>query len=58
MAKSLFNLIADSYPELLDNPRIFIDGIIKLRNDSDDLGDYIEAWNYEKPLPSGLKIGK
>jgi len=55
---TLFDKIVEKYPELLDTPEIFSTGIISLRNDGDDHGDYIETWNYEKSLPKGLKIGK
>ena len=33
-------------------------GTIVLQNDSDGLGDYIAKWEYSKPLPAGLKLGK
>jgi len=55
---TLFDKIVENYPELLDTPEVFSTGIISLRNDGDDDGDYIETWNYEKSLPKGLKIGK
>jgi hypothetical protein len=29
-----------------------------LKNDSDDQGDYIAKWEYSKPIPAGLKLGK
>ena len=45
------------YPELtsadFDNK-----GSIELRNDSDGAGDYISKWDYSKPIPDGLKLGK
>lgn len=31
---------------------------IHLRDDSDGLGAYIEKWEYSKPIPDGLKLGK
>ena len=31
---------------------------IILRNDSDGAGDYIFKWEYEKPIPEGLTLGK
>jgi hypothetical protein len=31
---------------------------INLQDDSDGKGAWIVAWNYSKPLPKGLKIGK
>jgi len=58
MEKTLFDEIVSIYPELLENQTSFIDGTISLRNDSDGFGDYVESWNYEKPLPENLKIRK
>jgi len=31
---------------------------IVLRDDSDGEGIYIEKWEYSKPIPDGLKLGK
>jgi hypothetical protein len=51
----LWQIITEAYPELtVDN---FIKDIV-LRDDSDGLGAYIAAWNYSKPIPDGLKLGK
>jgi len=53
------NLYADivaEYPELEDI-RLF-DKYIVLQNDSDGEGDYVAKWEYAKPLPEGLKLGK
>ncbi len=58
MAKSLTELLIDALPELADNDAAFHPSRIFLRNDLDGVGDYIESWNYEKPLPQGFKIGK
>ena len=33
-------------------------GTIKLQDDSDGLGAYIAKWEYSKPIPAGLKLGK
>ena len=55
---TLYEQIIAALPELADNPKIFADGIILLQDDSDGLGAYIREWNYEKPLPKGLTIGK
>lgn len=55
---SLYDQIVAYYPELLDDNDVFINGTIILRNDSDGVGDYIEAWNYDQPLPPGMHIGK
>jgi hypothetical protein len=53
---SLFEKIKIVYPELTDNE--FLDGSIKLQNDSDGVGDYIAKWEYEQPIPDGLTLGK
>jgi hypothetical protein len=53
---TLWEKLIDVYPELTDGD--FINGTIELRNDSDDKGDYIAIWNYSKPIPQGLKLGK
>jgi hypothetical protein len=53
---TLFEKIKNAYPELTDDD--FLDGTIRLRNDLDGLGDYIEKWEYDKPIPDGLKLGK
>lgn len=45
------------YPEL-EGTKTFAEGIILLQDDSDGQGVYIAEWNYSKPLPDGLKIGK
>ena len=52
----LYQKIMASYPDLPQN--VFTKRIIILRNDSDGEGDYIEQWNYSKPIPDGLKLGK
>jgi len=53
----LFTIITEAYPELTaDDFRA--GGKIILRDDSDGLGAYIYEWNYNKPIPSGLKLGK
>ncbi len=53
---NLYEKIMATYPELTNKE--FSKGIIVLRNDSDGLGDYIEKWDYEQPIPDGLKLGK
>ena len=55
---NLYETIIAAYPELADKLDIFANGTIGLRNDSDGIGDYIELWNYSKPIPAGLKLGK
>jgi len=54
---SLYEQIIEVYPELEGSDN-FRDGTIILQDDSDGLGAYVREWNYSKPLPNGLKIGK
>ena len=54
---NLYEQIVSFYPEL--NPTDFTPfGFIDLRDDSDGKGAYIYQWNYEKPIPDGLTLGK
>ncbi len=57
MALSLYDKLVTALPELLESDA-FATGVIILQNDADETGDYIAAWNYEKPLPPGFKLGK
>jgi len=54
---TLYEKIMAAYPELTqaDFTRF---GTIELRDDSDGLGAYIDKWEYAKPIPKGLKLGK
>jgi hypothetical protein len=54
---NLFDKIIETYPELT-NADFGLNGSIGLRNDSDGIGDYIEKWEYSKPIPEGLTLGK
>ena len=54
---TLYEKIIAAYPELVGS-RDFMNGTIILQNDSDGAGDYIRVWNYSKPIPDGLKLGK
>jgi len=54
---TLYEQIIAAYPELIDSNE-FITGSIRLQNDSDGKGDYIAKWDYSKPLPDGLSVGK
>lgn len=53
----LWEKIIEAYPEInpTDN---FIEFGIVLQDDADGLGAYIAKWEYEKPIPKGLKLGK
>lgn len=53
----LFNKIIETYPELNEenfHPRT---GFIGLQDDGDGV-QYIAKWEYSKPLPEGMKVGK
>lgn len=54
---TLWEQIIAVYPELTDDD-FGRKKTIVLQNDSDGLGDYIAQWNYAKPIPEGLKLGK
>jgi hypothetical protein len=52
-----YDKIIETYPDLTDadfNPST---GTIGLFDDGDGV-QYIKYWNYSKPLPKGLKLGK
>jgi hypothetical protein len=55
---SLSEIIRAAYPELTDEDFIRFDGKINLFNDGDGQGDYIAKWEYSKPIPDGLTLGK
>jgi len=54
----LWEQIIQAYPELGENGYGAFTKQIILRDDSDGLGAYIEKWEYSKPLPEGMKVGK
>lgn len=54
---SLYEQIIAVYPEL-EGSNDFRNGTIILQDDSDGEGAYIREWNYSKPLPEGMKVGK
>jgi hypothetical protein len=54
----LIEKIMSSYPELTHDDFDYRNGTIGLRDDSDGQGAYIEKWEYNKPIPDGLKLGK
>ena len=53
---TIYETIITAYPEL-ENADLYALGIT-LRDDSDGEGAYIEKWDYDKPIPTGLKLGK
>lgn len=54
---TIYEQIIAVYPELTEAD-FAINGVITLRNDADDIGDYIARWEYSKPIPEGMKVGK
>lgn len=52
---SLINIIKETYPEIPDWE--FAEGSIRLQDDGDGIV-YIAKWEYNKPIPEGLKLGK
>ncbi len=53
----LWEQIIEAYPEI--NPTDDFQALgIYLRDDSDGVGAYIREWNYSKPIPEGLTLGK
>jgi hypothetical protein len=53
----LFNEIKEAYPELTDADFFPELGSIHLKDDGDGIA-YIAKWEYSKPIPKGLKLGK
>ena len=55
----LIDKIIAAYPELAITPDHdeFMNGSIELRDDGDGIA-YINRWEYSKPIPAGLKLGK
>lgn len=53
----LWEQIVEAFPELTATSSFRDLGII-LQDDSNGLGAYIAEWNYSKPLPDGMKVGK
>ena len=54
---TLWEKIIAVYPELTDSDFGNF-GTITLQDDSDGKGAYVKEWNYSKPLPTALKLGK
>ena len=54
---TIYDAIIKDYPELTNDDFFPNDGIIELRDDGDGVV-YIAKWNYSKPIPDGLKLGK
>ena len=56
---SLYNQIIDAYPELevTSDKDEFQNGSIMLKDDGNGIA-YIAKWEYNKPIPDGLTLGK
>lgn len=52
----LYYRIIEIYPEIEIN-EFSINGSIKLQDDGDGI-QYIAKWEYSKPIPEGLTLGK
>jgi hypothetical protein len=49
--------IKATYPEIIDEDFHPFRGSILLQDDGDGI-QYIAKWEYSKPIPDGLKLGK
>jgi hypothetical protein len=56
----LWENVVNTYSELADDnfAAFGTEGLIELKDDSDGVGAYIAKWEYSKPIPTGLKLGK
>jgi hypothetical protein len=54
---TIHEIIFATYPELEGTDLFYTHGI-RLQDDSDGEGAYVAEWNYSKPLPNGMKVGK
>ena len=53
----IWEKIIETYPEIKPTDDFWDFGIY-LRDDSDGAGTYIAKWEYSKPIPEGLSLGK
>jgi hypothetical protein len=53
----LWEQIIEAFPEIQPTESFRDLGIV-LNDDSDGLGAYISKWEYSKPIPKGMKLGK
>ena len=54
---TLYETIIETYPELSTNDFLPHSGSILLKDDGDGVV-YLAKWEYSKPIPAGLKLGK
>ncbi len=55
---NIYEKLMEALPELTASDFLPSTGTILLRDDSDGQGAYIAKWDYDKPLPAGMKVGK
>ena len=53
----LWEKILSAYPELTQEV-FYPNGSIELQDNADGFGAYIAKWEYSKPIPEGLHLGK
>jgi hypothetical protein len=53
----IYQIIIDTYPELDTSDFSPSGNKIKLKDDGDGIV-YLGEWNYSKPIPDGLTLGK
>ena len=53
----LWEKIIEGYAEIKPSDN-FVELGIYLQDDADGQGAYIAKWNYSKPIPDGLTLGK
>jgi hypothetical protein len=54
---TIYDAIIETYPELTSSDFLPHSGSILLADDGDGIV-YLAKWEYTKPLPAGLKVGK
>lgn len=54
---TIYDTIIDTYPELTTADFVPHSGSIVLADDGDGVV-YVAKWEYSKPLPEGIKVGK
>ena len=54
---TIYEQIIAAYPELVELNN-FPNELFLVQDDSDGQGAFIAKWEYSKPIPKGLKLGK
>lgn len=55
---TIIDIIKENYPEVDASFFVGTNPKILVQDDSDGLGPYIAKWEYDKPIPDGLTLGK